>query len=94
MPAQVFFLCFPIQSKKAKSCKLPTHNKTGNTIYGFKDGTNTTNEYQYDDNMISDANKGITSITYNQLNLLVKVSFGSNRFIKYFYDTSGTKLKK
>ncbi|UOB18994.1 hypothetical protein [Abyssalbus ytuae] len=45
MPAQIFFLYFPIQGKKAISCELPTHNKTENTIYGFKNGTNVANEY-------------------------------------------------
>ena len=37
--------------------------------YGFKDGANTTTEYTYDSNgnMLSDANKGITSIAYNHL---------------------------
>ncbi|UOB18996.1 hypothetical protein [Abyssalbus ytuae] len=67
MPAQVFFLYFPIQGKKVISCKLPAHNKTGNTSYDFKDGANTNDEYQYDENgnMVSDTNKWITSVEYN-----------------------------
>ncbi|UOB16283.1 hypothetical protein [Abyssalbus ytuae] len=95
MQAQVFFLYFPIHGKKAISCKLPAHNKTGNTIYGFKDGINTANEYQYDENgnMISDANKGITSILYNHLNLPTQVSFASGN-IQYIYSADGTKLRK
>ncbi len=44
--------------------------------------------------MISDANKGISAITYNYLNLPTKVSFGTNRFIDYIYDASGVKQQK
>ena len=53
-----------------------------------------TNTYDKNGNMISDANKGISAITYNYLNLPVKVSFGTNRFIDYIYDTSGIKQQK
>lgn len=63
---------------------------------GFKDGANTAQEYTYDanGNMISDANKGIDSISYNHLNLPVRVEMnadGSNR-IAYVYDAAGIKL--
>jgi RHS repeat-associated protein len=66
---------------------------------GFKDGPAlTTTDYQYDDNgnMISDANKGITSITYNHLDLPVKITFGisGNNTIEYLYDAAGNKLGK
>ncbi|UGU18156.1 RHS repeat-associated core domain-containing protein [Sinomicrobium kalidii] len=68
---------------------------TGNKSYGFKDGTNTNNDYTYDTNgnLESDTNKGITGITYNHLNLPTRISFGANR-IDYIYDASGIKLKK
>jgi len=68
---------------------------TGNSTYGFKDGANQTTEYTYDGNgnMLSDANKGITSISYNHLNLPVQVSFASGN-IQYMYDASGSKLRK
>ncbi|UGU18119.1 DUF6443 domain-containing protein [Sinomicrobium kalidii] len=68
---------------------------TGNKSYGFKDGSNTNNDYTYDanGNLESDANKGITNITYNHLNLPTRISFGANR-IDYIYDASGIKLKK
>ncbi|MCL6294916.1 DUF6443 domain-containing protein [Jejuia spongiicola] len=63
---------------------------------GFKDGTNTGNDYTYDanGNMRTDLNKGISSnITYNHLNLptLVTLSGGN---ISYIYDATGVKLKK
>ncbi|CAM1363496.1 exported hypothetical protein [Tenacibaculum litoreum] len=68
---------------------------TGNKTYGFKDGINTGNDYTYDvnGNMKTDANKGITSITYNHLNLPVNVTLAGGT-IKYTYDAFGTKLKK
>src|SRR5690606_16893311 len=56
--------------------KLIKVTDTGNTTFGFKDGANTSIEYQYDGNgnMISDANKGIATITYNHLNLPTQVT--------------------
>jgi RHS repeat-associated protein len=58
--------------------------------------TSTSSEYSYDDNgnMIVDANKGITSIQYNHLNLPTEISFGSDYKICYFYDALGRKLTK
>jgi RHS repeat-associated protein len=65
---------------------------------GFKDGTNTGDDYAYDanGNMISDLNKGITQITYNHLNLPVSITFNNNpnTNITYLYDAEGIKLKK
>ncbi|WP_175545858.1 DUF6443 domain-containing protein [Sinomicrobium oceani] len=75
--------------------KLLKVTDSGNKTYGFKDGTNTNNDYTYDanGNLLTDANKGITGISYNHLNLPTQVSFGSNK-IAYIYDAFGTKLKK
>ncbi len=68
----------------------------GNDNYGFKDGTNTGDDYVYDanGNLTSDTNKGIASITYNHLNLPERVDFGNNKYIDYTYDASGVKLRK
>ncbi|MDY8137073.1 DUF6443 domain-containing protein [Aquimarina sp. 2201CG5-10] len=71
----------------------------GNTTYGFKDSANLTTEYTYDQNgnMTSDANKGVTGITYNHLNLPNSVSVSNITTygnIQYIYDATGTKLKK
>ncbi|MCG8307379.1 MAG: DUF6443 domain-containing protein, partial [Cytophagales bacterium] len=63
----------------------------------FKDGTSgTSTDYTYDDNgnMISDANKGISSITYNHLNLPTYIDFGGGNTITYIYDAAGMKLQK
>ena len=72
---------------------VTTHNE------GFIDGNaNSTDDYTYDDNgnMTRDANKGITSITYNHLNLPTTVQFNNdpNKKISYIYDATGVKLKK
>jgi RHS repeat-associated protein len=64
---------------------------------GFIDGANIATEYTYDGNgnMTSDANKGITSITYNHLSQPLRVTFtGTNKYIDYVYDFGGSKLKK
>ncbi|MEL4309186.1 RHS repeat-associated core domain-containing protein, partial [Joostella sp. CR20] len=68
---------------------------TGNKNYGFKDGSNTDNDYGRDvnGNLIRDKNKGITNIVYNHLNLPTKVTT-SEGSISYFYDATGVKLKK
>ncbi|WP_421762905.1 DUF6443 domain-containing protein [Ekhidna sp.] len=67
---------------------------------GFDNGSSGTgNDYTYDENgnMISDANKGITNIDYNHLNLPTAVTLstveGSGR-IEYLYDAAGIKLQQ
>ena len=76
--------------------KLVKVTDTANNIYGFKDGANLTTEYTYDvnGNLKTDANKAITNIEYNHLNLPTQVSFGATKNISYIYDATGTKLKK
>ncbi|MEC7262115.1 MAG: DUF6443 domain-containing protein, partial [Bacteroidota bacterium] len=51
--------------------KLTRIVDNGNDFFGFVDGANLSTEYTYDanGNMLTDANKGITGITYNHLNL-------------------------
>jgi RHS repeat-associated protein len=62
---------------------------------GFKDGTNQSEDYEYDKNgnLKKDLNKGITTITYNFLNLpeLITMTGGS---IRYYYDATGRKVSK
>ena len=70
---------------------------TGKKQYGFIDGADTDQEYRYDlnGNMIADANKGISKIYYNHLNLPTKIEFETKRSVIYYtYDASGSKLKK
>ncbi|CAM1344204.1 conserved hypothetical protein [Tenacibaculum amylolyticum] len=68
----------------------------GNDGYGFKDSTSNTNDdYSYDlnGNMISDANKGISNISYNHLNLPTNIVIGGKTIV-YTYDAVGMKLRK
>ena len=67
-----------------------------NDISGFMDGTNTDADYSYDDNgnMIVDKNKNINSITYNHLNLPIRILFGNGNTIEYLYNAIGQKLNK
>lgn len=62
---------------------------------GFKDGLNEI-DYKYDDfgNMEIDVNKGITNISYNHLNLPLKITFGGNKYIQYLYNATGQKISK
>ena len=63
---------------------------------GFKDGHTGPQDYIYDDNgnLTSDANKDITSIEYNILNLPKRIVFANGNEILYTYDAAGTKLRK
>ncbi|WP_440880303.1 DUF6443 domain-containing protein [Tenacibaculum sp. C7A-26P2] len=67
----------------------------GNKTFGFKEGSNSGNDFVYDDNgnMIKDLNKGISNITYNHLNLPTRVTI-NGKHIDYVYDASGVKLRK
>ena len=66
----------------------------------FQDKNTSGNDYTYDanGNMKSDANKGITKITYYHLNLpkTVVINDGGSNVgtISYIYDATGVKLKK
>ncbi|GAA4277922.1 RHS repeat domain-containing protein [Aquimarina mytili] len=79
--------------------KLLSVTDTANKDYGFKEGTNTNDDFEYDanGNMIIDRNKGITGITYNHLNLPEIVAISNSKGtgnITYIYDATGAKLKK
>ena len=78
-------------TKVTDAVKVPT---AGGSM-DFVDKVNLTQEYTYDanGNMTSDLNKGITSITYNVLNLPAKVTFSNGVVVTYTYDANGNKLK-
>jgi RHS repeat-associated protein len=67
---------------------------------GFKDDTSgisdPDDDYAYDanGNMTTDANKKITSIAYNHLNLPIKIMFGTADKIEYLYNATGVKVQK
>ncbi|WP_177764047.1 DUF6443 domain-containing protein [Flavobacterium sp. I3-2] len=82
-----------------------TYSYTGNRLMkvtdengspdGFKDGTNTGDDYEYDDfgNITKDNNKNISNIKYNHLNLPTEITFNTGKIL-YTYDASGSKVKK
>ncbi|MHA7843212.1 MAG: RHS repeat domain-containing protein [Winogradskyella sp.] len=80
---------------ETSSNRLKKVDDATSVSYGFNDGKNLPTEYTYDNNgnMVSDANKDITSITYNHLNLPTNVNFVSGD-IAYIYDATGVKQKK
>jgi RHS repeat-associated protein len=53
-------------------------------------------DYSYDTsgNMLSDSNKKITAITYNHLNLPMKIIFANGGTIEYLYSATGQKVSK
>ena len=87
-----------VYTYETNSNKLKKVLDNGNDTYGFKDGANLTTEYTYDANanLITDANKGITSITYNHLNLPTQIKFNNSntKKINYIYAADGSKLRK
>ena len=68
--------------------------------FGFDNGNVGTDDYSYDKNgnMTVDANKDITGITYNHLNLPEEVTLANGiqtiGTIEYIYDALGVKLRK
>ncbi|OMP76915.1 hypothetical protein BW716_22290 [[Flexibacter] sp. ATCC 35208] len=62
----------------------------------FIDGSTSTNEYVYDGNgnVTVDANRGISSITYNHLNLPWSVTVTGKGTVTYLYNALGEKLTK
>lgn len=53
-------------------------------------------DFDYDGygNLTEDKDKDITLVEYNHLNLPTQILFGTGGKIEYFYDATGTKLKK
>lgn len=69
---------------------------TTSALPDFKDNANLAEEYTYDDNgnLLTDANKDITSITYNYLNKPEKITVNGKGTITYVYDAAGNRLQK
>jgi hypothetical protein len=64
----------------------------------FVNGANVTTEYTYynDGSLSADQNKGLTTISYNRLNLPAQVNVGSGgaNYLKFLYSAAGAKLSK
>ncbi|MEO4004940.1 DUF6443 domain-containing protein [Flavobacterium sp. CAU 1735] len=78
--------------------RLMRVNDLTNNPEGFKDNGygNTYNDYAYDanGNMTQDANKKITNIVYNHLNLPTEILFSDGNKIAYIYNAAGVKVQK
>ncbi len=78
--------------------RLMRVNDATNNPEGFKDNGygNTYNDYVYDanGNMTQDANKKITNIVYNHLNLPTEILFSDGNKIAYIYNAAGVKVQK
>lgn len=62
-------------------------------VEGFKNGTNSGDDYDYypDGKLKKDLNRNISTIEYNFLDLVSKVSRGNGDYIEYKYTSTGTK---
>jgi RHS repeat-associated protein len=73
-------------------------NDNNSTLGDFKynAGSKTATDYIYDTNgnMTQDNNKGISTITYNYLNLPQTITMTGKGTISYTYDAAGNKLQK
>ncbi|PRY09797.1 RHS repeat-associated protein, partial [Pontibacter ummariensis] len=66
------------------------------TKKAYAEGNQASWEYAYDanGNMVRDENKGITSVSYNHLNLPDTVFVKDKGYIRYLYSAAGVKLRK
>ncbi|MVT10247.1 DUF6443 domain-containing protein [Chitinophaga tropicalis] len=90
-------LSYSYQDKSNKLLTVADPSSTATAKLGdFNKGTNTGNDYSYDvnGNLVSDQNKGISSIVYNHLNLPSQITITGKGVISYQYDAAGNKLKK
>jgi RHS repeat-associated protein len=85
-------------SNRLNAVTDPTYNDFSSKLGDFKydPSTKGSTDYSYDvnGNMVSDANKKISSIAYNYLNLPGTITITGKGSIDYTYDAVGNKLKK
>lgn len=96
-PDDIDRLTYTYQLNSNKLAKVDDPQNTTEAKLGdFLNGTNTGDDYSYDSNgnTTADANKGISSITYNYLNLPSVITIDGRGSISYQYDAKGNKLKK
>lgn len=88
-------LTYVYSSNTSNQLLKVTDSPSGNDYEGFIDA-NKTDDYTYDANvnLKTDANKGITEIIYNHLNLPTKITFGTKGTISYLYNSMGKKIEK
>ncbi len=75
--------------------QLTSITEYGDVSKGFVTGSATaTYEYDNNGNLKKDNHKGISSVTYNYLNLPRKVTYAGGNWIEWTYDAAGIKLQK
>ncbi|MEK6780698.1 MAG: peptidoglycan DD-metalloendopeptidase family protein [Bacteroidota bacterium] len=79
-----------------RSNKLLKVTDNGDDAKGFVDGVNGGHDYTYDanGNMKADKNKSIETITYNYLNLPLRVTKQNGDYVEYTYNAAGVKLSQ
>ncbi|MCO6497603.1 MAG: hypothetical protein J5I50_08065, partial [Chitinophagaceae bacterium] len=90
-------LTYTYYTNRNKLLKVVDAITADNKLGDFQNGSSGTgNDYSYDanGNLTSDANKDISSITYNYLNLPSVITVTGKGTITYTYDAAGNKLKK
>ncbi len=94
--AQIDNLGYMYQTGSNKLARVTDAVTTDNQLGDFKDGANTGDDYNYDQNgnLIADNNKSISSIAYNYLNLPQTITVTGKGAINYTYDAAGSKLQK
>lgn len=65
-----------------------------NDVEMFKDAAGTDYTYWENGALKSDNNKGVSKIEYNHLELTKRIEFTNGKWINYFYDGAGNKLRK
>ena len=91
---QIDDLTYVYMSDNSNQLLKVTDSPNGNDAEGFIDA-NKMDDYTYDvnGNLKTDANKGITNIIYNHLNLPTEITFGMN-YVRYLYNAIGQKVEK
>ena len=87
---------YPSLSNKLGAVSDAAPASNNDHLGDFQDDHSGADDYSYDanGNMVSDANKGISAIAYNYLNLPSVIRVSGKGSIYYSYDATGNKLRK
>ena len=88
-----------VEEQNSGTASAPSFNTTTKGLAGdFQDGAKQGEEYFYDanGNLQADANKNITSITYNHLNLPERIVMNAagDSYLRFSYSAAGVKLSR
>jgi len=88
-----------VEEQNTGTAAAPSFNTSTKGLGGdFQNGVNQAEEYGYDasGNLQADANKGITSITYNHLHLPERIVLNAagDSYLRFTYSATGVKLSK